>query len=55
MDQYYPAGRVSAESYPEINRRLQPEEYREAVRLARAVGLRRLDERAPNPVLRALI
>jgi putative pyruvate formate lyase activating enzyme len=55
MDQYYPAGRVSAQSYPEINRRLQPEEYREAVRLARAAGLRRLDERAPSRVFRALV
>jgi putative pyruvate formate lyase activating enzyme len=48
MDQYYPAGRVSAESYPEINRRLEPREYAEAVRLARGVGLARLDERAPR-------
>lgn len=48
MDQYYPAGRVSAESYPEINRRLEREEYLEAVRIARRVGLQRLDERAPR-------
>jgi putative pyruvate formate lyase activating enzyme len=55
MDQYYPAGRVSAESYPEINRRLQPEEYREAVRLARAAGLQRLDKRAPNRMLQTFM
>jgi putative pyruvate formate lyase activating enzyme len=48
MDQYYPAGRVSAESYPEINRRLERSEYAEAVRWARASGLERLDERAPR-------
>jgi putative pyruvate formate lyase activating enzyme len=53
MDQYYPAGRVSAESYPEINRRLGRGEYQEAVRLARAAGLRRLDERAPKRMVQA--
>jgi putative pyruvate formate lyase activating enzyme len=45
MAQYYPAGAVSAEKYPEINRKLATEEYEEAVRIARAAGLWRLDER----------
>ena len=48
MAQYYPAGAVSAEKYPEINRRLFEEEYEEAVRLTRAAGLWRLDERRPR-------
>ena len=55
MDQYYPAGRVNADSYPEINRRLRRDEYQEAVRLARAVGLSRLDTRAPARQIRALL
>ncbi len=46
MDQYYPAGRVSATLYPELDRRLRPEEFREAERLAAVAGLRRLDRRA---------
>ncbi len=48
MAQYYPAGVVSAEKYPEINRRLSPDEFGEAVRLAREAGLWRLDERRPR-------
>jgi putative pyruvate formate lyase activating enzyme len=48
MAQYYPAGAVSAEKYPEINRKLLREEYDEAVRIARGAGLRRLDERRPR-------
>src|ERR671936_877464 len=52
MDQYYPAGRVSEELYPEINRRLSSDEFQEARRLARALGLERLDRRKPLPLLR---
>jgi putative pyruvate formate lyase activating enzyme len=52
MDQYYPAGRVTADRLPEINRRLHPEELDEAQRIAYDVGLRRLDERRPHPRLR---
>ncbi len=52
MDQYYPAGRVSDTLYPELNRRLHREEILEAKRLARALRLERLDERAPHPPLR---
>jgi len=55
MDQYYPAGRVSAESYPEINRRLEPAEYADALRIASALGLERLDERAPHRMFRRMI
>jgi putative pyruvate formate lyase activating enzyme len=44
MNQYYPAGRVTAESYPEINRRLSAAEFDEARRFAIGLGLR-LDER----------
>jgi putative pyruvate formate lyase activating enzyme len=45
MDQYYPAGRVSREKFPEINRRIRAEEYREAIRVTREAGLHRLDRR----------
>jgi len=48
MAQYYPAGAVSAEKYPEINRKLFREEYEEAVRIAREARLWRLDERRPR-------
>jgi putative pyruvate formate lyase activating enzyme len=51
MDQYYPAGRVGRESFPEINRRLTPQEFDEARRAAVALGLR-LDERRPLTGLR---
>jgi len=51
MDQYYPAGKVSAEHHPEINRRLAPQEFPEARAIARQLGLRRLDVRRPHPRL----
>jgi putative pyruvate formate lyase activating enzyme len=44
MNQYYPAGRVGNDSYPEINRRLSVAEFDEARRYAIGLGLR-LDER----------
>ena len=47
MDQYYPAGKVSAQQYPEINRGLSTAEFRHARAFAREIGLRRLDERRP--------
>lgn len=53
MDQYRPAGKVTAECYAEINRRLRPAEFLEAQRIASDLGLRRLDERRPNPRLLA--
>jgi putative pyruvate formate lyase activating enzyme len=52
MDQYYPAGRVGPEHYPEISRRLRPDEFREAERIAARLGLNRLDARRPHPLLR---
>jgi len=52
MDQYHPAGRVSAERYPELDRRLRPEEFFAAERLAAEAGLTRLDARRPHPLPR---
>jgi putative pyruvate formate lyase activating enzyme len=52
MDQYYPAGRVGAESFPEINRKLTAAEFTEARQYALGLGLR-LDERSPRGSLRA--
>lgn len=46
MDQYRPAGKVRGGRYPEIDRPLSGREYREAVAIAREVGLRRLDSGA---------
>lgn len=51
MDQYYPAGKVGAEQYSEINRRLSRDEFLEAQRIARALGLHRLDMRRPHQQL----
>ncbi len=53
MDQYYPAGAVSADErgaarYPELTRRLTSAEFRTAKAIARDLGLRRLDERRPH-------
>jgi putative pyruvate formate lyase activating enzyme len=50
MDQYYPAGKVSAEHHREINRRLTSREFGEARAVARELGLR-LDVRQPHPRL----
>lgn len=44
MDQYYPAGKVTAYKYAEINQRLTISEYQAALKLARQAGLR-LDRR----------
>ncbi len=48
MAQYYPAGKVSSQEYSEINRRLQPTEYDEALDEAWRAGLKRLDPRRPS-------
>jgi putative pyruvate formate lyase activating enzyme len=48
MDQYHPAGKVSADSYVEIDRRVTRAEHHEAVEIAREAGLRRLDRRSAN-------
>jgi putative pyruvate formate lyase activating enzyme len=53
MDQYHPAGKVNADSYPEINRPLNAAEFRAAQQMAADLGLRRLDERHPHPRLLA--
>ncbi len=45
MAQYRPEYQVSDNKYPEINRPLTLDEYREALRIAEEVGLWRLDER----------
>jgi len=45
MAQYYPAGKVSGREFAEINRRILPREYEEAVAAARAAGLHRFDTR----------
>lgn len=47
MAQYYPENRVTRETFSEINRRLTPDEHAQAVDMARAAGLYRLDERRP--------
>ncbi len=48
MAQYYPAWKVSSDTYSEINRSITPDEYEEALRIAREVGLWRLDQRRPR-------
>jgi putative pyruvate formate lyase activating enzyme len=44
MDQYHPCGHL--EGFPELGRRITPQEYDAALADARAAGLRRLDSRA---------
>ena len=46
MPQYYPAGKVSNKEYAEINRPITHDEFEEAVAIARAAGLCRLDARS---------
>jgi putative pyruvate formate lyase activating enzyme len=53
MDQYYPAGKVTADKYPELNRRLSSAEFRQAQQIAADLGLRRLDQRYPHSRLLA--
>ena len=52
MDQYRPCGRAA--EFPPIDRALDREEYGEALALAKAVGLKRLDERNWARILRQL-
>jgi len=49
MDQYYPAGRVSAEKFVEINRNVSGAEYSAAVDSARRAGLWRIEVHRHNP------
>jgi len=51
MAQYHPAGRVGRERYPELNRRITHQEYREAYQAAQAAGLWRFDERPGRTIL----
>ena len=51
MDQYYPAGKGSAERFPELTRRLSRSEFLIAQKTARDFGLRRLDQRHHHPRL----
>ncbi|HYL14443.1 MAG TPA: radical SAM protein [Terriglobales bacterium] len=46
MAQYHPAGHVTATEYPEIDRRITVNEYRQAVDAFHAAGLWRLDPEA---------
>jgi putative pyruvate formate lyase activating enzyme len=56
MDQYRPAGRVCADAYPELNRRVTSSEFETAVEIALDLGLTRLDERKlARQALRRLI
>ena len=43
MAQYYPAGQVTVDRFPEINRRITQEEFAKAVSAARQVGLHRFN------------
>jgi putative pyruvate formate lyase activating enzyme len=47
MAQYYPAAKVTADKYSELNRHLQRREHRDALQAAQAAGLWRFDERRP--------
>ena len=49
MAQYHPANKVSAEKYPELDRRISSREYRSAIEFAHQAGLWRLDERQSWP------
>ena len=48
MDQYRPAGKVNAQRYEDINRRLTSAELSEAYEIAAELGLARLDKRDPH-------
>ncbi|MBT8397268.1 MAG: radical SAM protein [Gemmatimonadetes bacterium] len=45
MGQYRPGGKVGRKAWPELDRPLEREEYRAALRAAEEAGLRRLDSR----------
>lgn len=45
MTQYYPAGKVSAQKYPELNRHINHQELAAAYAAARSAGLHRFDSR----------
>jgi putative pyruvate formate lyase activating enzyme len=45
MAQYYPSNKVSFTKYPELNRRITLDEYKNTIEYAQQIGLQRLDER----------
>ena len=45
MAQYRPSWKVTDEKFPEINRRITPQEYADAISAAQKAGLYRFDER----------
>lgn len=52
MDQYYPAGMVAlTDRYPELGRRLTPDEFHRALAVAREEGLWRFDRRRSRRLL----
>lgn len=52
MDQYRPANK--SERYPKINRRITPEEFNQAIKVAKKLGLHRLDKERPKVFLKFL-
>ena len=53
MDQYHPAGKVSAKKHTEINRAITANEYKEAMEIAQEEGIYRLDSRRLQNLLKA--
>lgn len=53
MDQYRPCGRAA--DFPPIDRRLQHDEFRQALEMAREAGLHRLDERDWLRIIKRLL
>ncbi|MFP4324076.1 MAG: radical SAM protein [Anaerolineales bacterium] len=49
MDQYYPAGKVDEDHYENLNRRITPEEYERALKIAQAAGLWRIHDHEHSP------
>ncbi|HAW51153.1 MAG TPA: hypothetical protein DCX54_02320 [Flavobacteriales bacterium] len=45
MAQYHPANKVTEDKFPEINRRITPQEFTDAISAAQKAGLYRFDER----------
>ncbi len=52
MDQYHPTNK--ANQYPEINRRILPEEFEKAIKIAKKQGLHRFDKKEARFFLRFL-
>lgn len=54
LGQYFPAGKVSSEKFPEINRGVTGKELEMAYALARQAGLYRFGQRVPRRQMMAL-